>query len=86
MSAMIRSLLLLLLFALVLIVGIAHGLRGLAVAGVFILLWAAKDTRAFRASETFLARLTGSRRSAWLTVAVIVIVAVVAVDVYGALH
>jgi hypothetical protein len=86
MTTLIRSGLLLLLFVLVLIVGISHGLRGLAVAGVVFLIWALRDTRAFRSGEAFLIRLTGSRSRAWITALSVVIVALVAVDVYQTLH
>jgi hypothetical protein len=86
MGGVVRSLLVLLLFALLLIVGVAHGLRGLAFAGVFILAWAAKDTRAFKTIEGVMIRITGSRRAAWITVLGIIIVVVVALDVFHALH
>jgi hypothetical protein len=86
MALAIRSALVLLLFVVVLFVGIAHGLRGLAFAGVVILLWAVKDTRAFRRSEEFMIRVTGSRSRAWIAALSVIIAAVIAVNVYQSLH
>ena len=86
MAALIRSALLLLAFVIILILGVVHGLRGLVVAGAIILAWAAKDTRAWKSTETFLVRLTGSRRRAGVTVLSVIIVVMVAFNVYQATH
>jgi nicotinamide riboside transporter PnuC len=80
----IRSVLVAILLVAVLIIGIAHGTRGLVVAGVIILAWSAKDSRAWKAAEAFLVRLTGSRRRAAVLVMAVVIVVVLVFDVYQA--
>jgi hypothetical protein len=86
MPALIRSALLLLLFIVVLILGISHGVRGLAFAAAIFLIWAVRDTRAFRSGEAFLIRITGSRSRAWIAAFSVVIVALIAVDIYQTLH
>jgi hypothetical protein len=83
---MIRSVLVALLLIAVLILGIAHGIRGLLVAGAVVLAWGAKDSPAWKISEAFLVRLTGSKRRAAVAVMGAVIVVMLAVDVYQATH
>jgi hypothetical protein len=86
MAPVIRSALLLGMLILILILGLAHGLRGFVVAGAIILAWAAKDTRVWKRSEAFLVRVTGSRRRAGITVLSAVIVVMVAFNLYEATH
>ena len=86
MAALIRSALLLAALILILVLGVAHGLRGLAVAGAVILVWTAKDTRVWQRTEAFLVRITGSRRRAGVTVLSVVIVVMIAFNVYQATH
>ena len=81
---MIRSAVAAILLAGVLIIGIAHGTRGLVVAGVIIAVWTAKDSRAWKATEAFLVRLTGSKRRAAVAVMAVVIIVVLGFDVYQA--
>ena len=81
---MIRSAVVAILLAGVLIIGIVHGTRGLVVAGVIIALWTAKDSRAWKATEAFLVRLTGSKRRAAVAVMAVVIIVVLGFDVYQA--
>ena len=86
MAALIRSVLLLLTLLLILLLGVTHGLRGLVVAGAAIVAWSARETRAWRVAEAFLVRLTGSRRRAGVTVLSVIIVVMVAFNVYQATH
>jgi hypothetical protein len=85
-TALIRSALLLFALIVILILGVAHGLRGLVVAGAIILAWAAKETRVWKSGEAFLVRVTGSRRRAGVTVLGVIIAAMVAFNVYQATH
>ena len=54
------------------------------VAGVIIALWTAKDSRAWKATEAFLVRLTGSKRRAAVAVLAVIIIVVLGFDVYQA--
>ncbi len=73
-----------------LIVGAAlvatHGIRGVAILVVLLLLLSAPRTRAYSIAEQALVRLTGSRKRAAILVMVVVIVVVLAVDAYTLLH
>jgi hypothetical protein len=60
-----------------------HGLRGLAVVAVLLLLVSAPRTRAWIIAEGFLVRLTGSRRRAAVLVMSTVIVILLAFEVYS---
>jgi hypothetical protein len=73
-----------------LIVGVAlvatHGIRGVAILVVLLLLVSAPRTRAWGLVERALVRLTGSRKRAAILVMALVIVVVLAVDLYSLLH
>lgn len=85
-AALIRFLLL--LGALIIGVALvaAHGIRGVAVLAVLLLVVSARRTRGWIVAESALVRLTGSRRRAAILVMATVIVALVAVDAYSLLH
>lgn len=85
-TALLRSTLVLALMIVALILGAAHGARGLAVAGAAILAWAAKDSAAWRRGEAVLVRLTGSRRRAAIAVLGTVIVVLITVNVLQAMR
>jgi hypothetical protein len=63
-----------------------HGIRGVAVLVVLLLLMSAPRTRIWSVAERELVRLTGSRRRAAVLVMSTVIVVVLAVDVYSLVH
>jgi hypothetical protein len=64
----------------------AHGIRGIAVLVVLLLLVSAPRTRTWSVTERALVRLTGSRKRAAIVVMSTVIVVVLAVDVYSLVH
>jgi hypothetical protein len=64
----------------------AHGVRGVAVLILLLMLASAPRTRTWSATERTLVRLTGSRRRAAVLVMSTVIVVVLAVDVYSLVH
>jgi len=65
---------------------VAHGIRGVAALVVLLLLVSAPRTRAWNITERALVRLTGSKKRAAILVMSVVIVAVLAVDVYSLAH
>ncbi|HEX6510619.1 MAG TPA: hypothetical protein VF221_23570 [Chloroflexota bacterium] len=60
----------------------SHGIRGLAIVVVFLVLSSAPRTRVWQIIERRLVHLTGSRKRAAILVMSVVIVVVLAVDVY----
>jgi uncharacterized membrane protein len=78
----------LLLAALIVGVGLVavHGLRGLVVVAILLLVASAPRTRAWNVAERFLVRLTGSRRRAAVLVMSTVIIILLAFEVYSLLH
>jgi hypothetical protein len=73
-----------------LIVGVAlvatHGIRGVAVLVVLLLLMSARRSRPWIMVERVLVQLTGSRRRAAILAMTVVIVVVLAVDVHSLLR
>lgn len=73
-----------------LIVGAAlvatHGIRGVTILVVLLVLLSARRTRGYQVAERALVRLTGSRKRAAILVMTIIIVVVLTVDVYSLLH
>jgi hypothetical protein len=65
---------------------VIHGIRGLIVVCALVLISAVVRSRPFRLTESFLIRLTGSRRNAWTIVAITAIVAAIVVNVYQLAH
>ena len=65
---------------------VAHGIRGVAALVVLLLLVSAPRTRTWNITERALVRLTGSKKRAAILVMSVVIVAVLAVDVYSLAH
>ena len=65
---------------------VAHGIRGVAVLVVLLLVVSAPRTRAWTVAERALVRLTGSRKRAAILVMSTVIVVILAVDVYSLVH
>lgn len=60
-----------------------HGFRGVVALVVLLLVVSVPRTRAWQATEQTLVRVTGSRRRAAVLVMSVIIVAVLAVDIYS---
>lgn len=64
----------------------AHGLRGLVVLAVVLVLASAPRTRVWQAAERALVRLTGSRKRAAILVLSLTILVLLAIDLYSLAH
>ncbi|HLJ66920.1 MAG TPA: hypothetical protein VKX16_06135 [Chloroflexota bacterium] len=64
----------------------SHGVRGIAIVVAGLLLWTITRSRAWRAGEGWLIRLTGSRQRALAVLLGTIVALTVAVDVVDYLH
>lgn len=82
MTSLIRLALLLGVLAIVLTLVLLHGLRAIVIFLALLVAWSFMRTRAWRATEGFLTRLTGSRRRAYAVAGFVFIGLVAAVNIY----
>ncbi|MGH2409238.1 MAG: hypothetical protein ACRDGS_02600 [Chloroflexota bacterium] len=64
----------------------AHGVRAIAVLVIVVLIATLPNTRGYKIVERVLVRLTGSRRRSAVLVALIVIGAGIAINIYPLIH
>lgn len=86
MSGLIRFALMLAALAIGVALIAEHGIRAIILLVVVALAATVPRTRAWKAGERRLVRLTGSRRRAAGAILTFVIAAVVAVNIYGFMH